>query len=209
MNDLVSTAAETATLLESLREDTQSYHLPFPMAVFGTLRRGCGNHPLMGTEDLRRYRQQYRFTTRFRAFLPHFVARGISLFFQENASCPLEVYTYDAKNWGEMIHSVDALEGFYPGNERNYGYGYNRTLAHLHILPDEFEHPLFPESGRPDLGQNRDLKIPVAEWQQYPRIPCWVYSSGRENQSLQKSIEDSYPLIWYNTKRVAYQEQPA
>jgi gamma-glutamylcyclotransferase (GGCT)/AIG2-like uncharacterized protein YtfP len=199
-------------LLESLSEDAKSYHLPFPMAVFGTLRKGCGNHVLMGSGEesgWRSFRGDYRYATRLRAFLPHFAAQGIHVFFKEKSSCPFEVFTYDPESWHQMIPNVDALEGFSPGSKSSRAgwgeYGYNRTLAYLHILPEDFKHRLFPEKGRPDLQETRDLKIPPEQWGEYPRLPCWIYSSGRENAFVVNQIDNAYPLIWYDSRHVNYE----
>src|SRR5262245_24135553 len=81
----------------------QRWSIPFPMAVFGTLRAGFRNHHLM---------QLGRAASVKRAFLPHFRARQIDLVFSPNSSAPFEIYFYEPAEWEAVISPVDDLEGF-------------------------------------------------------------------------------------------------
>ena len=192
-------------LVESFKaaDDLAKWEVPFPMGVFGTLRAGWGNHPLMGTKvgakpsKLNKTNRWYRpwskaqYCQHFKAFMPHFTASGLTIHFSPDSSAVFEVYVYDPDNWKQMIPSVERLEGFSPGRESR-GYGYHRTLTWLHLLPSNFSSPFFSESfgGRSD----RDLQLPVADWKNYPKLPCWVYSSLEENQ---RSFEGKKsPIIW-------------
>jgi len=177
-------------LLETAKEfDVESrWHLPFPMGVFGTLREGHGNNRLMHRADIE---------MRIRGFMPHFIAHGLSISYQKEATAPFEVFFYRPDEWKKMIPSVDSLEGFHPEYASDKSYGYYRTLAYIHLLPDSFEHPLFPpESGRGwySLGANRDLEIPQKEWDKYERVPCWVYSNKTNNVRAKEAGVDT--VIW-------------
>lgn len=186
----------TEELMRQFNESSFKWNVPFPMAVFGTLRAGWGNHYLMGTKD----GERPRFKSHHKAFLPHFVATGLSIKYSPDSSAVCEVYTYDAENWARMIPNVDGLEGFRPGRERHYSGGYHRTLMNLHILPDDFQSPFYENErgyGR-GWGSVRDLQIPKTEWGNYPKVPCWIYSSVYQNQEC--LIESDTPFIWDGTK---------
>jgi hypothetical protein len=155
------------------------------------------------------------------AFLPHFLAHGLSVSFKKNATAPFEVYYYTPSEWAKMIDHVDMLEGCYPMEERSLekDYGYFRTLVWMHVLPDEFkENKLFANmKGRvaddPDafsrydaaltryrdsgisLGVERDLRIKPEDWAKYKQIPCWVYSSRDTNEEVES--QNNSPVIWY------------
>lgn len=163
---------------------------PFPMAVFGTLRNRSSNNHLMRRATIARHHK---------AFLPHFVGRGLGVYFQLGGSCPFEIFEYEPVEWGKMIPRVDRLEGFDPpvavqtGND-NY---YFRTLMAVRVLPDEFVHDLFPEQGSPLLGSRpvRSLGLPPDTWHGYKTIPCWVYSSVPQNRQVTKEVADG-PVLW-------------
>ena len=171
---------------ESLKWD-----FSFPMGVFGTLRQGWGNDYLMGhkegTKPLPRSRP-HTFAAHYKAFLTDFVAVGLRIRHEPGASAPFEIYVYEESQWEEMITNVDMLEGFSPG--RHSG-GYHRTLANLHILPAEFTHPLF--EGR-TTRDDRNLKIPMSQWNKYYSLPCWIYSSVSENDATVDSPRT--PILW-------------
>lgn len=167
--------------VENLLNSEKSFNIPFPMGVFGTLREGQYNHHLMRLGTF--YKSQ-------KAFMPNFVAEGLSLKAKAKATAPFEVYFYNREEWNKIIERVDALESFsprmagLPGSDTwSYG-GYYRTLSYLHILPDEYDLPT-------DLWGERNLGIPENEWEKYERIPCWVYSNRKNN-----SICNGYPIIW-------------
>ena len=185
------------------------WHIPFNLAVFGTLRQGWGNHSLMG--DLRgdsqaEYRRRDRWDSRgrdyyheshHRAFMPHWSPSGLSIHSSPNSSGVFEIYTYQPEDWAKMIVGVDRLEGFHPHElegEKQYRwhrYGYYRTLAWLHVLPKHYASRFFDDRYYDDP---RDLQIPVEKWNEYQKVPCWVYSSLNENASNLK-LPDS-PIIW-------------
>lgn len=158
----------------------ERWELPFPLAVFGTLRAGFRNHALMQLGPVAACR---------RAFLPHFRARQIDLICHPRASAPFEVYCYDPAAWAAVIDPVDRLEGFAaPGSPAA---SYHRSLAWLYLLPAEFTHPMF---GPDMLEGERDLGLDPASWPTYERLPCWIYSSVRQNTHA-LSRPDS-PIIW-------------
>lgn len=159
---------EALKLLESERDWWQ----PFPMGVFGTLRSGMGNNHRMHKGQVTKVRK---------AFMPHFIAHGLSISFKEGSSAPFEVFFYSPEEWKKMIPGVDSLEGFRPGSR--YKYGYHRTLANLRLLPEDFEHDLFKYV---NLGDFRDLEIPQEQWESFQWVPCWVYSSMSQNEKAQK-----------------------
>jgi len=181
---------------------------PFPMGVFGTLRKGVGNDVLMGpqkgieeeAEVVSNWRRHGsgEYSIHAKAFMPHFNAQGLAIHFAEEASCPFEIYFYEPDEWAKMIGAVDGLEGFhaeYAVGDLDHPYGYFRTLAWLHVLPDDFENGRFSwDRGGGYRGAARDLKLPQSEWQNYPRVPCWVYSSIDENR--RSLVVDDSPVIW-------------
>lgn len=185
--------AETVQLLENSQKlkPEERWGLPFPMGVFGTLRKGQWNTGLMNRAPYEKH---------MKAFMPHFIARGLSIFFRKDCSAPFEIFTYKPDNWKKMIPGVDSLEGFRPSRialkengrpEEENSYGYYRTLAWLRILPDDYEHDLY-ENG--SLGCDRDLKIPTSEWEKYERIPAWVYSNVASNTASIKA--ETKTIIW-------------
>ena len=109
------------------------------------------------------------------------------------------MFTYTPENWAKMIPGVDRLEGFSPrrllesSGDRWYKHGYFRTLAWLRMLPADYESPFY--DGRSHWSDGpRDLQIPEEKWEDYPKVPCWVYSSLHENE-LNWKLSDT-PLIW-------------
>lgn len=181
LSGAIKLLAESRELSPELRWD-----LPFPMGVFGTLRKGRGNAYRM---------ERGHIGGHFKAFMPHFIAHGLSITFKQGASAPFEIYAYTPENWKKMIPGVDALEGFSPAyatRNRQYHFGYYRTLAWLHVLPDAFSHNLFDEGRR--LDATRDLELPVDEWSQYERVPCWVYSNIHGNAASREADVDT--VIW-------------
>lgn len=169
-------------LLESLpgTPPVERWSMPFPMAVFGTLRAGFCNHHLM---------QLGRIAARRLAFLPHFRARQIDLVYHLGASAPFEIYFYEPTEWQMIIEPIERLEGFAPTGPRTGSY--HRTLAWLSLLPDDFRHPAYELAM---LEWERDLEIPPATWSEHPRVPCWIYSSLAQNQRAREQPES--PLIW-------------
>lgn len=181
--------------------DAEKWDVRFPMGVFGTLRQGWGNHPLMGYKDgveieddsvAWRMQSSCNYLSHHKAFLPHFVAVDLSIHHQPGSSAVFEIYTYDAANWDLMIPSVDRLEGFSPDNIGG-GYSYHRTLVWMRVLPKDFQHPHFDRRRQRDWGR-RTLEILKMDWEQYPKMPCWVYSSLDEN-TQNKRMSDT-PIIW-------------
>jgi len=195
-------------LLKEFDQQDNKWTAPFPMGVFGTLRMGCGNDylmgsPLEGERDPRQSNGRWwggarednrgRYSSHHKAFMPHFVAHGLSISFAYSKAAVFEVFTYKPDEWNQMIGSVDNLEGFHPGGRRWQG-GYWRTLAYLHILPDDYQHKQFKGMGMGD----RVLPIPMEEWSKYPHVPCWVYSSIRENKACEERLgKEHSPIIWY------------
>ena len=158
----------------------QRWQMPFPMAVFGTLRAGFRNHHLM---------QLGRIAARQLAFLPHFRACQIDLVFHAGASAPFEIYFYEPADWQAVIDPVERLEGFSPHGPRTGSY--HRSLAWLSLLPDEFQHAAYAPAM---LEAERDLELKPASWPQYDRVPCWIYSSIAQNERA-REMPDS-PIIW-------------
>lgn len=160
----------------------ERWQLPFPMGVFGTLRSGRGNNPLM---------HRGKVSEHHKAFMPHFYANGLTINFKRDCSAPFEIFCYEPEEWDKMIPSVDRLEGFHPDYAKEYDYGYYRTLAWLHVLPDDFSHKLFE---RADIFGFRDLAIPLEEWNKFERVPCWVYSNRQANEATKEAGVDT--VIW-------------
>ena len=156
------------------------WSLPFPLAVFGTLRRCFANHHLMQLGRIQAHRY---------AFLPHFWARDLELIFHAGASTPCEVFFYAPDQWQRVIGPVDELEAFVPGQVQ--ASGYHRTLAWLRLLPDSFCHPLFEAT---ELAHERNLAIERSHWEEYEQVPCWVYANVRANQQAREMIDT--PVIW-------------
>lgn len=176
---------------------------PFPIGVFGTLRMGYGNSGLMGpaadgsvqpeSRAWATYAERPPFQSHHKAFMPNFSAQGLSIYHSPGSSAVFEVFTYEPDNWSGMIGPVDRLEGFNPGADK-YRSGYFRTLVWLHILPDDYQHEFYDGER---WGGPRDLQIPQEQWKDYPRVPCWVYSSIHENELSLKNDKDS-PILWYD-----------
>lgn len=168
---------------------TAVYDLTFPMGVFGTLREGHGNNRLMHRAEI---------ALHCKAFMPHFLAHGLSISFHKNCTAPFEVFFYRPEEWRKMIPSVDSLEGFSPKYAAEKGWGYHRTLAWIHLLPADYTHELFPDpdshKGWYSLGAERDLRIPQEEWAKYERVPCWVYSNRTSNERAREAKVDT--VIW-------------
>lgn len=164
-------------------EPHKRWTLPFPMGVFGTLRESQCNNRRM---------HRGKVAAHFKAFMPHFVAHGLSISFKQGGCAPFEAFFYEQSEWDAMIPGVDSLEGFTPPrNNEDTGrwWGYFRTLAWLHILPNDFDHELFSDV---DLGMLRDLNLKEDTWSQYERVPCWVYSSKKQNEAA----KDCGTIIW-------------
>ena len=166
-------------LLESFDALEDKWSAPFPMGVFGTLRGTCGNSHLMRG-----------FHSHHKAFMPHFYAANLSIHYKANSSAVFEIFTYTPEVWDKNINSIDMLESFRPGIPK-YKRGYWRTLTWLHVLPKDYDSVFFKE---PWPGDPRDLQISPKDWNKYPRVPCWVYSSQQDNE-LSKESPDS-PIIW-------------
>jgi hypothetical protein len=163
----------------------KDFNLPFPMGVFGTLRENCGNHYLM---------KQVPYSAKKKAFMPNWYAQGLSIGFSKECCAPFEIYFYTPENWKKMIGRVDTLESFSPQRADSKTHGYFRTLANLHVLPDDFEHPLFNNFNTNESTQLygvRDLKIPKETWNDFEKVPCWVYASQSQNKAC-----NGYPIIW-------------
>jgi gamma-glutamylcyclotransferase (GGCT)/AIG2-like uncharacterized protein YtfP len=175
-DDLAQARLLLGTLVDTPPE--QRWQLPFPVAVFGTLRRGFANHSRMRADP----------GSGRCAFLPHFLARQLALSWQRGASAPFEAYTYEAEEWSKVIRDLDELEDFRPGHD--HPSDYHRTLAWLYLLPVDFQHLAYSLP----LAQERNLQIDERSWASYERVPCWIYSNLVENRRA-ASWEDS-PLIW-------------
>lgn len=169
-------------------EDTaKRFTWPFPMAVFGTLRKAQGNNGLMHRARVEDHRC---------AFLPHFLAHGLSVSCLEDSSAPFEVFYYKPEEWAKMLYSVDRLEGFSPehAHGRTNGGYYYRTLAWLRLLPEAHECGWFPAAERVNLWGERNMQIAPEKWAEYERVPCWIYSNMNSNNNASK-LKNS-PVIW-------------
>ena len=177
-----------ATWPERVEEFLQSkkskpaYSWPFPMGVFGTLREGQGNNPRMHAGKVTSHRI---------GFLPHFFARGLSIGYLKNSCAPFEVFSYEPDEWNKMIPGVDR---FSPDRVHSHDWGYFRTLVWINLLPAGTVNERW-FSKRADLGEHRDMKIDSSTWNEYEKVPCWVYSNVSSNTLLVKS-EPTNPLIW-------------
>jgi gamma-glutamylcyclotransferase (GGCT)/AIG2-like uncharacterized protein YtfP len=169
--------------------EVERFNWPFPVAVFGTLRNGCGNNPRMHGGRVADHR---------RAFLPHYSAKGLMVSFDENASAPFEVFYYEPDEWNKMIPGVDRLESFYPAAnfDNTNGSYYYRTLMGLRLLPADFSHRLFP-SDRPNLGEYRSLGIDPATWDTFEMVPAWVYSRIDDNNRADATVGAASPVLWW------------
>ena len=154
-----------------------------PIAVFGTLRtlpEGQGNHHLMDG-----------FIKRKIGFIPHLITTGIWTKLKPFSSMPVEIFWYDEKQYPITIKQIDTLEGFNPNNPNKLGY--IRSLYDVHLLPDDYEHPLFETNIR-NIPE-RDLEIDSKEWEKYQKVPCWVYTNQQVNY-YNKLSRFSTNLIW-------------
>lgn len=166
-----------------------------PVAVFGTLRLGCSNHSTMNGVmrwEPKADKAPQQWHKRRLGFLRHYVARDIDLHFQEGASCPFEVFYYSHDKLAAVMPTIDRLESFDP--ERGPRSAYVRTLMEVHLLPDDFQHELFPTDQPPYLRNERNLKIDPATFEQYPVVECWVYGSKTANAKAAE-LKDS-PIVW-------------
>lgn len=166
------------------------YDRPFPIGVFGTLRklpRPCGNSHLMDG-----FTHPPLHT--LRGFLPHFIPNGLSLDFCPGASGAFEVFWYAPEHFDEVIAPIDRLESFVP--DRKKPHWYERTLVEMKIIPDNYR-----ELGGPwaDLidnvfneglnMQNRDIGIPKEEWE-FSCCPVWVYSNPPTNDECMEIFSE-------------------
>lgn len=170
----------------SEHEFVEKYDIPFPLAVFGTLR-SC---PMRQSNAQRMFVREP--LLHCKAFLPHFSPSGIWLDFHKGTTGVFEVYFYTPEDWSVVIKSVDALEGFTP----HHNYGYNRTLMNVHLLPDDYKSHWFENGIRATSGP-RDLEIPQEEWESYPKVPCWLYSNRESNKECQKEVAETSPILWW------------
>lgn len=181
----------------------EKYNTPFPIGVFGTLRRIPTNQ---GNAHVIHVREPVHHC---KAFLPHFSSSGLSLNFKENASCIMELYFHDPADWPTVIEKCDRLESFspsanYQGREevRNLCGYYHRTLMEVKILPDDYANDLFNRPLRSVDGwfDDRDLKIPTSDWNQFVSVPAWVYSTFRANDALIENesikVHTTSPMLW-------------
>lgn len=176
--------------LASKEDGISKYSWTFPMGVFGTLRERQGNNRRMHIGKVSDHRV---------GFLPHFYAEGLSVRFDKNSCAPFEVFYYEPEQWKKMIPGVDSLEGFSPGYYRNYDYGYFRTLVWINLLPKDTVNEWFPESKAAELWHRRDMKIDPKTWNDYEKVPAWVYSNVSSNRQLTQDVieaVDNSPLIW-------------
>lgn len=182
--------------LKKLKElsNREIYDLNFPIAVFGTLRilpNGQGNHHRMTNHD-------YEFHSK--GFSPHISPSGIWVDYKENCSGVVEVFSYDDENFNNAIGPIDSLEGFYYGKN----YGYYRTLVNIHLLP---ENEYLLEFSKGIRWEDRDLQIPIKEWKDYNSIPCWIYTSIKLNNELEKNKEmlfNGSPIVWTDSLNKDY-----
>lgn len=174
-------------------KDIDKYDFPFPMAVFGTLRRGWSNSCLMGSHKNSFKASRYfdfRYLAHCKAFIPHMLPSGLWLEFQEGCSGAAEVYFYNKNNWNHMIRGVDSLEGFY----KNSGsHGYNRTLVKMHLLKKDFQSEFYDK--KMGLYNTRDLAIMESSWNDYATIPAWIYANTEININCSKL--SSNPVLWF------------
>ena len=170
----------------------------FPMGVFGTLRENqCNNGLMHGRERFTEAKAGSKtYVTKHRnAFLPHFYAEGLGIRFEADACSPFEIFEYEEKDWSEKImNPVDRLESFSVDSYEAKG-GYYRTLANLRVLPDDYSEGF----GKVQLWGRRDLKIPVEDWEKFPKMACWIYSSPDQNKKTviycrEKGID--CPILW-------------
>lgn len=149
------------------------YSIAYPMAVFGTLRKNeCNNH-LMNNGNFHDWKI---------GFLPNFYCKSIWLNYRKGSSAPFEIFFYSQDEWNKIIKRVDRLEGFSPESKNNVGY--LRTLVYIHILPSDYKN--FPSLST----RVRDLQIPENQWNDFEKIPCWVYSNDEANSQC-----NGYPVI--------------
>lgn len=167
------------------KKDIEKYSMPFPIAVFGTLRKLPGGHyntKLMYTKEP---------SAHCKAFLPHFVPVGIWLNFEQDAAGTFEIYFYKPEDFEEVIKEVDRLEGFSP---QNNPHGYIRTLMKVRILPDDYQHKTFDE--HINYG-GRNLQIPPEEWDAYPSVPAWVYSNVTANEKHYSNLQELGSVLYW------------
>lgn len=179
-------------------EVIKKYSFPFPIAVFGTLRKipqSCGN--------TRRMYQVSEPIHHSKAILPHIAPIGLHVDFIKGAAGVGEVYFYNPEVWSKVIVPIDNLEGFSPGRG---GYGYLRTLIKVYLLPDDFANDEFNRgisfgysSNISYEHRNRDAHrvMPVKEWDKFPFVHAWIYSNNSCNEDINKNLTvDANPILW-------------
>lgn len=192
IDEIVNRYAYMLDEFNKINNIKEKYNFPFPMGVFGTLRKipeGQGNHRRM---DISKYYLHKK------AFVPNFSVSGLSTFFSLGASGIFELFFYDKEEWNQMIIGVDRLESFCPGQE-SYGY-YHRTLVWAYILDDnEFNEEYNAGINlRYSLNNERRLPLLPSNWSNYKKVPAWIYSSTPENKECEQckdKIVDT--IIWY------------
>jgi len=162
----------------------EKYDFPFPMAVFGTLRKDYSNSCLMRNRNV-------ECLAHSKAFITHMIPSGLWLDFKKDATGVAEVYFYDKLNWKSMIRSVDGLEGFNKHSDSNYGY--NRTLVRIHLLPKDFKSNFYGKNSI--LYSDRDFGILESCWEQYVSIPAWIYANTETNVNCLKL--KNHPILWF------------
>ena len=176
---------------QQAQDDVERYAVPFPVAVFGTLRKLPKPHWNTRCIETREPIGHEK------SFLPHFSVNGIFLHSREGASCVMETYHHTPEDWAVMIKTVDRLESFSPTGGV---FGYHRTLVKMRMLPDDYQHDLFDQDIRVD---DRSLEIPEDEWDQFPWIPAWTYSNEKSNLEVEAFLKESKkesPILWRRTE---------
>jgi gamma-glutamylcyclotransferase (GGCT)/AIG2-like uncharacterized protein YtfP len=191
----ITQARDNYFRLRAAESNLDRFNLPFPIAVFGTLRAKEGNHRRMLTRKP---------IASARAFLPHFAPVGLKLLHRQGAAGIFEIYFYDPADWPEVITEVDRLESFLPTNPDRIPYYYIRTLAELRIVPDDFCKDLFDMSLHDWYDIDREQRVlyaanqyylPETEWN-FPRVPAWIYSNHEANFACQQANQKDSPILW-------------
>lgn len=198
LKNLIDDANNLLEDFENLPKE-ERWWVPFPMGVFGTLRKGRGNHRLMGVknneepfEDWWGEKIKAKHLHWCKAFMSNHHPQGLTLHHEENSTGPFEIYFFDQDNWNKMIPRVENLEGFTPCF--TWHRGYHRTLAWLHILPDDFENDSWDRISTWDNAHRKKLQIPKEDWHKFPKVPAWVYSNCVANNKSLENNENT--IIW-------------
>lgn len=204
--------------LEPRKKIARILAMPFPIAVFGTLRvHHSNNHfmgiPCSGTASLfdpdhvvRDHTIQLTGSTRrshgpvpkYQYWTPAAIrclsCEMLRVVYEPKSHLMTELFAYAPDQFAFCIQAVDNLESFEStcSDPRRFGSGYVRTLCWVDPLP---------------WAEHRNISHELSERRVWPAattallrrdrsIPAWVYSSAVVNSQLLHQSPETHPIIW-------------